>query len=105
MEHEFCHLGCWAVLWKISETTNILLKGTSINDVPRFLAFFDHENMKKPPQKVAYLSRILVVSEIFHNTAQQPKWQNSSSKMWPIDQLYIELGPNQNHETDKVAKK
>ena len=25
-EHEFCHLGCWAVLWKISETTKILLK-------------------------------------------------------------------------------
>ena len=24
-EHEFCHLGCWAVLWKISETTKILL--------------------------------------------------------------------------------
>ena len=24
--HEFCHLGCWAVLWKISETTKILLK-------------------------------------------------------------------------------
>ena len=26
LEHEFCHLGCWAVLWKISETTKILLK-------------------------------------------------------------------------------
>ena len=49
--------------------------------------------MKKPPSKVAYFSRILVVSEIFHNTAQQPKWQISCSKMWPtIEQLYIELG-------------
>ena len=28
--------------------------------------FFTHENMKKPPQKVAYLSRNSVVSEIFH---------------------------------------
>ena len=28
--------------------------------------FFAHENMKKPPQKVAYLGRNTVVSEIFH---------------------------------------
>ena len=48
--------------------------------------------MEKPPQKVAYLSRISVVSEIFPNNAQQPKWQNSCSKMWPIEQLYMELG-------------
>ena len=53
---------------------------------------FALKKFKKPPSKVAYLSRILVVSEIFHNTAQQPKWQNSCSKMWPIEQLYIELG-------------
>jgi hypothetical protein len=25
-------------------------------------------------------------------TAQQPKWQKTYSKMWPIEQLYIELG-------------
>ena len=28
----------------------------------------------------------------FSLTAQQPKWQNSCSKMWSIEQLYIELG-------------
>ena len=28
----------------------------------------------------------------FSLTAQQPKWQNSCFKMWPIEQLYIELG-------------
>ena len=28
--------------------------------------FFAHENMKKPPKKVAYLSRNSVISEIFH---------------------------------------
>ena len=28
----------------------------------------------------------------FPFTAQQPKWQNSCSQMWPIEQLYIELG-------------
>ena len=35
---------------------------------------------KKAPQKISYLSRISVVSEIFPYcliTAQQPKWQNS----------------------------
>ena len=26
LEHEFCYLGCWALLGKISETTEILLK-------------------------------------------------------------------------------
>ena len=48
--------------------------------------------MKKPPQKVAYLSRNSVVSEFFFLTAQQSKWQNSCSQMWSIEQLYIELG-------------
>ena len=28
----------------------------------------------------------------FPFTAQQPKRQNSCSQMWPIEQLYIELG-------------
>ena len=28
----------------------------------------------------------------FPFTAQQPKWQKSCSKMWPIEQLCIELG-------------
>ena len=26
LEHEFCHLGCWALLEKISETTEFVLK-------------------------------------------------------------------------------
>ena len=50
------------------------------------------KTLKKTPQKVAYLRKISVVSEIFHNTAQQPKWQNSCSQIWQIEQLYIELG-------------
>ena len=53
---------------------------------------FALKKLKKTASKVAYLSKILIVSEIFYNTAQQPKWQNSCSKMWPIEQLYIELG-------------
>ena len=50
--------------------------------------FFAFKKFEKNTLK----SRILVVSEIFYNTAQQPKRQNSFSKMWPIEQLYIELG-------------
>ena len=57
-----------------------------------FKFFFALKKLKKPPSKVAHLSRILFVSEIFHNAAQQPKCQKSCSKMWPIEQLYIELG-------------
>ena len=37
LEHKFCHLGCWAVLWKISETTKILLKYATFEGV--FLNF------------------------------------------------------------------
>ena len=32
--------------------------------------FFAHENMTNPPQKVAYLSRYSIVSEIFHSALQ-----------------------------------
>ena len=45
---------------------------------------FDPQNMKKPPQKVAYLSKNSVVSEIFLLLP--------TAQMWPIEQLYIELG-------------
>ena len=55
------------------------------------LDFFAHENKKKTPQKVAYLSRISTFQK-FSLTAQQPKWQNSCSQLWSIEQLYIELG-------------
>ena len=66
-----------------------------------FRIFFVLKKLKKPPSKVAYFSRILVVSEIFHNAAQQPKWQNLCSKMWPIEQLYIELGKQEKVDNRK----
>ena len=98
-EHEFCHLGCWAVKGKFLKRRNFCLSMLLFGVVfscfhwQKFnFLFFGHENIKKPPKKVAYLSRISVVSEIFPFTAQQPKWQNSCSQIWPIDQLYIELG-------------
>ena len=40
----------------------------------------------------------------FSFTAQQPKWQNSCSQMWPIEQLYIELGNKQQHNIVLVLK-
>ena len=47
----------------------------------------------KPPLKVAYLSRNSVILDIFIILPNSTKWQNICSKMWPIGQLYIELGP------------
>ena len=40
-------------------------------------SFFAYKKLKKPPEKVAYLSRISVVSEIFL-TAQQAKTAQKS---------------------------
>ena len=51
--------------------------------------------MIKLPKKVAYLTEFPSLQK-FSLTAHQPKWQNSYSKMWPIEQLYIELGSEQN---------
>jgi hypothetical protein len=53
---------------------------------------FDPQNMKKPPQKVAYFKQKFRRFRNFPFPAQQPKWQSLCSKMWPIEQLYIELG-------------
>ena len=39
----------------------------------------------------------------FSFTAQQPTWQKSCSKMWPIEQLYIELGLT--HSTHLVSSR
>ena len=41
----------------------------------------------------------------FSFTAQQPKWQNSCSKMWPIEQLYIELIPSHSAPVNDGRKK
>ena len=50
---------------------------------------FAHENMKKPPQKVAYLSRNSIFSEIFHLLPNSP---NGRIHVPKYEQLYIELG-------------
>ena len=48
--------------------------------------------MKKPLEKVAYLSRNSVVSEIFHLLPNSPNGRIHVFQMWSIEQLYIELG-------------
>ena len=47
--------------------------------------------MKKPPQKVAYLSKNSVVSEISLLLPNSPNGR-ILVPMWPIEQLYMELG-------------
>ena len=52
---------------------------------------------KNHPQKVAYAFKqkfrcFRNFSLTAHSASQQPKWQNSCSKMWSIEQLYLELG-------------
>ena len=50
------------------------------------------KKLKKPPSKVAQKNSNPL---FFPLLPAQPKWlkqKNSCSKMWPIDQLYIELG-------------
>ena len=59
----------------------------------KFQFFFVHKKLKILPSKVAQNSS----NPLFSPTARasQPKWpkqKNSCSKMWPIDQLYIEVG-------------
>ena len=66
--------GCWNIFRKILKK------------------FFAHKKLKKSPQKVAYLKQKFRRFRNFPFTGQQPKWQNSCSQMWPIEQLYIELG-------------
>ena len=55
-------------------------------------SFFAVKKVKKPPSKDAQKK---LKSTFFPLLPAQPKWpkqKNSRSKMWPIDQLYIELG-------------
>ena len=54
--------------------------------------FFAHKKLKNPhPQKLLRKTQIY----FFPLLPAKPKWpkqKNSCSKMWPVDQLYIELG-------------
>ena len=49
--------------------------------------------LKKPPSKVAQKNSNPLFFPLLPAQPKWPKKKNSCSKMWPIDQLYIELGP------------
>ena len=57
------------------------------------LKFFGHKNVKKPPEKVAYLSRISDVSEIFSLLPNSPKGRNHIPKCGLKSNCIYNLGP------------
>ena len=52
------------------------------------LSFFAHKKFKNPPTKVAKKNS----NPLFFLLPELPKQKDLCSKMWPTDQLYIELG-------------
>ena len=56
--------------------------------------FFPAKSWKKHPQKLLRIPQIHFFP-LLPWLPKRPKQKNSCSKMWPIDQLYIELGLNQ----------
>ena len=58
--------------------------------------------MKKTTPKSTIFKQNFGRFRNFHFTTQQPKWQNSCSQMWPIEQLYIELGKNLKKQYRKI---
>ena len=54
--------------------------------------FFALKKLKKPPSKVAQKNSNPLLFPLLPAQPKWPKQKNSCSKMWPIDQLYIELG-------------
>ena len=57
-----------------------------------FLIFFDRKKLKKKnPQKLLRIPKIHFFS-LLPELSKQPKQKNSCSKMWLVEQLYVELG-------------
>ena len=55
-------------------------------------SIFCQQKVEKNTSKSSILKQKFRCFKNLPFTALQPKWQNSCSKMWPIEQLYIELG-------------
>ena len=55
-------------------------------------SFLPSKKLKKPTSKVAQNNSNRLFFSLLPELPNQPKQKNSCSKMWPIDQLYIELG-------------
>ena len=52
----------------------------------------DYKKLKKPPSKVAQKNSNPLFFPCCPELPKWPKQKNSWSELWPIDQLYIELG-------------
>ena len=66
-----------------------------------FKFFFAHKKLKKTPSKVAQKNS----NPFFFLLPELPKGlkqKDLCSKMWLIDQLYIELGPESSNQPQKV---
>ena len=61
-----------------------------------FLFFFP-QKVEKPPSQVAQNNSYLLFFSLMPELQKRPKQKNSCSKMWPIEQLYIELGLEPNN--------
>jgi hypothetical protein len=57
-----------------------------------FLKFLCQQKIEKTTTKSCILKQKFRRFRKFSFTAQQPKWKDSCFQMWPIEQLYIELG-------------
>ena len=55
------------------------------------LQYFAHKKLKKPPSKVAQKNSNPLFFPYCPELPKRPKQKNSCSKLWLIDQLYIEL--------------
>ena len=87
------HLGTWILPFgllgsKWAEMENFWNDGNSA----KVCNFFCPQKVEKTTSKSCLLKQKFRRFRNFSFTAQQPKWQNSCSQMWLIEQLYIELG-------------
>ena len=57
--------------------------------------FFAHKKLKKPPSKVTQKNSNPLFFPLLPAQPKWPKQKNPCFKMWPMDQLYIELGYKQ----------
>jgi hypothetical protein len=57
-----------------------------------FFKFLCQQKIEKTTTKSCILKQKFRRFRNFLFTAQQPKWQSPCSQMWPVEQLYIELG-------------
>ena len=60
----------------------------------KFQIFFALKKLKKPPSKVAHKNLNTLFFPYCPELPKRPKQKNSCSKLWLIDQLYIEMGFN-----------